>query len=48
MDAGEYLIYFADNGFFIDQPKKLELTEGSNMINISPLSTFLVQKIKSY
>ncbi len=48
MDAGEYLIYFADNGFFIDQPKKLELAEDSNMINISPLSTFLVQKIKSY
>jgi len=45
IDAGTYKIYFADNGYFLDEPKILELEEGSNLINISPLSTLVMEKI---
>ncbi|NLJ71237.1 MAG: hypothetical protein GX328_07265 [Clostridiaceae bacterium] len=48
IDAGTYKIYFADNGYFVDEPRILELEEGSNRINISPLSTLVMEKINDY
>lgn len=48
IDAGTYKIYFADNGYFIDEPRILELEEGSNMINISPISTLVLEKINGH
>ncbi|NLJ71244.1 MAG: type I pullulanase [Clostridiaceae bacterium] len=48
IDAGIYKIYFADNGYFVEEPRILELEEGSNRINISPLSTLVMEKINDY